>query len=312
MGKPTEEELELLTDEEREALEFDESSTEDEDAEDVPAPEEAEEDEPEDEEPEAGESEDDESEGGTSDEEPEDDEVPDDEPVEAVAPEGDSVPTVDFVPKPVTSLPDNIKTQIETQAAEINADLQAKLDELKTRYDDGEIDTVEYFDAASGVRDQISANKAEVRDTIRATWQEQEIAKQRWDAEQDAFFKMSPEYDAPVYKEGQLVAGNPILYGALDAACQKISREHPGLSGIDLLIKAKAEVDTLMGRKSEKVTSKRPKAPRPGRNVGDLQPAAAESTVGEFGHLDKLSGDALEDALDKLPAEKRDRYLQGG
>lgn len=314
MGKPTEEELELLTDDEREALEFDESATDG----DEPAaePKEEPQEEPEaDEEPEGeqkDEPEEEPKEGETDEPEGEDD-TPEADAEPESEPEKDEIPSVEFVPKPA-QLTDEVKAHIEAEASKVNAGLQQQLDELKTQYDEGEIDTVEYFDKASGIREEISANKSDVRENIRSQWQQQETERQKWDAEQDAFFKMNEQYDAPVYdKDNNLVKGNPILYGALDAACQKISRENPGLSGIDLLIKAKAEVDSAMGiqQKQSKAKSEKPKAPRPGKNVGDLAPAAAESTAGEFGYLDKLEGDKLEEELAKMPAEKRDRYLQG-
>jgi hypothetical protein len=304
MGKYTEEELELLTDDEREALEFDESAT---DGDDPPEPAEEPKDEPK-EEPEADEEQEveqkDELEGET--------EVEGEKQEEPPAENIDEIPKVDFVPKP-TQLTDEVKAAIKAEANKLNAGLQTQLDELKTQYDEGEIDTVEYFDKASGIREEISANKSDVRDHIRNQFQQQEVGRQKWEAEQDAFFKMNEQYDAPVYdKDNNLVKGNPILYGALDAACQKISRENPDLSGIDLLIKAKAEVDSVMGvQQKAKAKSAKPKAPRPGKNVGDLAPSAPESTQGEFGYLDKLEGDKLEEELAKMPAEKRDRYLQG-
>ena len=315
MGKYTEEELELLTDDERAALEFDESATDG----DEPAAEPKEEpkEEPEGEqkdEPEADEEEP--KEGETDEPEGEDDkpagetESDDGEPP---AESTDEIPSVEFVPKPA-QLTDEVKAHIEAEANKLNAGLQQQLDELKTQYDEGEIDTVEYFDKAISIREEISANKSDVRDHIRNQFQQQEVERQKWEAEQDAFFKMNEQYDAPVYdKDNNLVKGNPILYGALDAACQKISRENPNLSGIDLLIKAKAEVDSVMGiqQKQSSTKSEKPKAPRPGRNVGDLAPSAPESTQGEFGYLDKLEGDKLEEELAKMPADKRDRYLQG-
>lgn len=293
MGKPTEEELELLTDDEREALEFDESATDGDEPAEEPKEEPKEEPEADEEGP---------KEGETDEPEGEDD-----------TPEADEIPSVEFVPKPA-QLTGEVKAHIEAEASKVNAGLQQQLDELKTQYDEGEIDTVEYFDKASSIREEISANKSDVRESIRSQFQQQEAERQKWEAEQEAFFKMNEQYDAPVYdKDNNLVKGNPILYGALDAACQKISRENPGLSGIDLLIKAKAEVDSVMGiqQKQSKAKSEKPKAPRPGKNVGDLAPAAAESTAGEFGYLDKLEGDKLEEELAKMPAEKRDRYLQG-
>ena len=309
MAKPTEEEMELLTDEEREALDYDEDSTDGDEQEEV---EEKPEDKPEEEE---GDAEGDQEE--TDDKPDEQDDKPEEKPEESDEPElpeaatTDEIPVVEFKPKPVDLTPE-VKAHIDAEAKKVNADLDAQLAGLKEKYDEGEIDTVEYFDQASVIKEEIASNKADIRDAIRSQFMEQETSKQRWEAEQDAFFKMNAEYDAPVYKDNKLVSGNPILYGALDAACQKISRENPALSGIDLLIKAKAEVDTLMGRKVDKKDpAVRPSAPRPGRNVGDLQTAAPESTAGEFSHLDKLTGDALEDALDKLPAEKRDRYLAG-
>lgn len=290
MGKPTAEELELLTDEEKEALEIDENATD------------------EDEEPEVAEAEDEEPE--VEDEEPEPEVAKGEE--EPPAEEQQDI-KVDFKPKVDTKVPDDLRKQVEAEAKTLNADLEKQVADLKEKYDEGEIDTPEYVDQASQLRDQMQDNRAEVRDTMYSQWRQQQEASQRWEAEQDAFFKLNPQYDAPRYNDkGELEAGNPVMYGALDAACQQIARQNPNISGIDLLVKAKSQVDAELGRAPQKQGGK-PQAGRPkNTNLGDLPAAKQEDAgAGQFSHLDKLTGDKLEAELEKLPAEQRERYLAG-
>lgn len=323
MSKPTAEELEFLTEDELAALEIDENATDgDEEEEELP---EAAEEKPKDpapeEEPEKEEKatkdaeelpESDEKDEQTDDKEETDDSKDQAEEVE----EPGELPEVDFVPQISKELPDELKAKIDADAKELNADLEQKLAALKDEYEDGDLDAAEYFDQASAIRDQINENRLEVRDAVRNDYIEQQTAAQRWEAEQDAFFKLNSQYDAPVYDKdtGELKSGNPILYGALDAACQAISRREPKLSGVDLLMKAKAEVDKELGlaKAAEPGKDKRPSSRRPNKSLGDLPSVAPEDAgAGEFANLDKLSGDALEDALEKLPEDKRERYLAG-
>lgn len=319
MGNLTDAERELLTEDELAALEIDENELDEGEKETEAKPEDLPEPKKEEEPEKKPEAEDDPEKVEKPDQEivddPEkgadakDNDIPADEAAEV------EIPKVDFQPKIDTKMPDALKARIDEEAGKINAELEAKLGSLKEQYDNGDIDSTQYFDQTAPIREQISDNKAEVRDEMRSSWRDQQVSQQRWDAEQDAFFKIYPSYDAPKYEDNKLVSGNPVMYGALDAACTKVSKENPGISGIDLLIKAKAEVDAAMGVKpeaNEDKGGKKPSAERPGKTLGDL-PAAAKETAGEgeFAHLDLLSGDALEDALAKIPAEKRERYLAG-
>jgi len=330
-AKPTDAELELLTDEEREALEFDENATGSEKGEatelkpgEVQPGQEAAKPDPD-------------PKPGTEEEKPDPEKVPDEKPseppdkkpddevppkaadnLETLPPDADAeqpqVPKVDFVPKVGVAMPDEVKQRITQEADRANAGLVDQLKQLNTQYDEGDLDTVEYLEQADKVRLQINENRMDVRDTIRTQWQEESVSAQRWDAEQDAFFKIYPQLDAPKYAtNGNLISGDPVLYGALDAACAKVAKDNPGLSGIDLLIKAKGEVDASMGIKSAAAPGTRPSAKRPGKNLGDIPPAAPESVGdGEFANLDKLGGDALEDALSKMSSAQRERYLLAG
>jgi len=300
-SKPTEEELELLTEEERAALEYDEDATDGDDkivVDPVVDPEPK----PEDETIPAGEN--------VDVVPPADDGQVDTPPVAVVDP---VIPEVDFQVKTETVMPDAVKQHIDRQSEAANAALNGKLKDLQAKYDDGDLDMVEYLDQRDTVQAQISENRMDVRDTVRNQWQEQSAATQRWDAEQEAFFKIYPQFDAPKYgADKALVSGNSVLYGALDAACVKVSNENPGLSGIDLLIKAKEEVALSTGMKVAATPGARPSAQRPGYTLGDLPAAAAENVgAGEFASLDKLGGDALEDALGSMSPAQRERYLAG-
>lgn len=304
-SKPTDEELELLTEEEREALGYDEDATDgdDEVVDQVAEPKVEEDPAPTDEKPA--------DEEALADETPAEGQIDTPEAAEVVA--DLVVPEVDFTPKTETALPDEVKQRINEESDRVNAELTGQLKELQEKYDAGDLDMVEYLDQRGVVDAQINENRLDVRDTVRSQWQEQSVAAQRWDAEQEAFFKIYPQFDAPKYgADNALITGNPVLYGALDAACVKVAKDNPGLSGIDLLIKAKEEVEVATCIKVAGTPGARPSAQRPGHTLGDIPAAAAESVGdGEFASLDKLGGDDLEDALASMSPAQRERYLAG-
>jgi hypothetical protein len=62
----------------------------------------------------------------------------------------------------------------------------------------------------------------------------------------------------------------------------------------------------------EALAARRAKAGRPGISLAQLPEAGNEPEgEGEFSHLDRLSGMALEKALARMPLEQQERYLMG-
>lgn len=196
----------------------------------------------------------------------------------------------------------------------IRPDIQAKLDELDQKYDDGDITLKDY----NRDRDKIN------RDITYQNIQAREVAKTQkiWEAEQKHFLINRPRYLDKTLK------GNA-LYGALGEAVKTLEQDpkFSGIRGIELLIAADRAVSETFGLvKSEKPRGSevkpdkpagvkpkveaKPAAPLPdNKTLGDL-PNAAPMTVGDaFSYLDNLGGAELEAQLEKMTDAQRDRYL---
>jgi hypothetical protein len=135
---------------------------------------------------------------------------------------------------------------------------------------------------------------------------QQATADATWKREQSEFFGDHKEYKA-----------NDILYGALNTAVVKLATAHPTKSGSWVLKEAHRQVQAAFGRAPEpkKEPEVKPKPERPEvlkKVLGGLPNAANEDTgADEFAHLDGLSGEALEKALEKMPKAAQDKYAKG-
>jgi hypothetical protein len=135
---------------------------------------------------------------------------------------------------------------------------------------------------------------------------QQATADATWKREQSEFFGDHKEYKA-----------NDILYGALNTAVVKLATAYPAKSGSWVLKEAHRQVQAAFGRAPEpkKEPEVRPKPERPevlNKTLGGLPNAATEDTgADEFAHLDGLSGEALEKALEKMPKSQQEKYAKG-
>lgn len=165
---------------------------------------------------------------------------------------------------------------------------------------------------------------------IREAEQNDKMSKAFWDHEQQVFFDSHPEYfvtekDA---EGNDVMAPDVALTGALDGLVRKYARENPNKSGTWALHQAhKVVMEKFMKKETPVVETKAEQKPKvvehkkpvPSRQP-DLKsvpktlakvPAAADADVGkdtEFSHLDDLSGVEFEQALAKLTDDQRARY----
>ncbi len=203
----------------------------------------------------------------------------------------------------------------------ISNDIQLKLDELDKKYDDGDVKLTEYNRERDAINRQIinennTRNQA-IRDEAIAN-RTQTRADLVWRSEQATFFKTRPEYE---YLPEGTIKGK-ILYGALNEIVKSLDADpmNTGLSGMALLLKADKQVKEAFGtlQKAEdkspevkpKAPERKPPAPLPKtKTLADIPNAAPNETGGPYAGLDKLRGQAYEDALERLTPAQRDRYL---
>lgn len=182
-------------------------------------------------------------------------------------------------------------------------ELQDKLDELDEKYEAEEITLAEYNKERDAINRGIILQNIQARDAAKAGL--------IWEKEQAHFLR-----SRPVYLEKSLKGS--ALFGALGEAVKALGADpkYASASGIELLIAADKAVKEAFGMteatpaKPAEKREEKPAAPLPKhQTLGDVPPAAANSTDGAWAGLDRLSGQAYEDALEKLSPEVRDRYL---
>lgn len=179
-------------------------------------------------------------------------------------------------------------------------EIQDKLDELDEKFDAEEITRAEY----NKERDAINRN------IVMQNIQTREAAKSAltWEKEQAHFLKATP-----IYLEKTLKGS--AMFGALGEAVKALGADskYSSATGIELLIAADKAVKEAFGITETPPAAKvepKPAAPLPThKTLGDIPPAAPNSTDGAWAGLDKLSGEAYEAALEKLTPEQQSRYL---
>ena len=221
------------------------------------------------------------------------------------------IPPVDVVDppakvEPVVEAPVDKQQQAVRLPDDVAQVFKDELSALSGKFDEGDITMAEYLDA----RDKINRDiyNAEVEEGAKVT------AQEKWQEIQDAFFGTNPIY----LKDEQ-------RYEDLNACVKAIAQTPSGIKMGDAEVLAKAQKmeEAMNGGKpageikppaNPEGKEKAPKSPPPSNtNIGDLPAAAPNETgkVNEFAYMDKLSGTAYEDALEKMPEATRDRFLKG-
>lgn len=201
------------------------------------------------------------------------------------------------------------ETKLPTAGEEIvSPELQTKLDEIKEKYDSGDMPLADWI----AERDKI--NRQIIREnTIKSQSERDEaIEQQRWESIQAKFFEARPEY-------GDTSRGK-MLYGALNQAVKELSTqpENSGISGMVLLVKADKLIRKEFGigevikPEPAKPITKKPAAPIPDiATLSDAPNAAPAEVAGWITAIDNLKGEAYENALAKLTPEQKKRYEKG-
>jgi hypothetical protein len=200
-----------------------------------------------------------------------------------------------------------------------SAELTTKLEELEKKYDDGDIQIKEYNRERDAINRQITMKIYASAESAKETW----IADQTWKSEQREFFKYRPEYDL---KDPR----GKMLYGALNQTIKELDADpaNNGKSGMAILLAADKHVKTALGITSAKKEEPKVKEKSELERTTEEKPAAKDavkkdldasltevpqsgqmSVGGWMEELDAKRGQEYEDALEKLPQERKDQYL---
>lgn len=196
---------------------------------------------------------------------------------------------------------------VPTYQAQPVADYDAKLADLKSQFEEGDLTMDAYLQA----RDTLNLQRAKAEI---AAEQAQQAAQQHWQWEIDRFME-----DNGQYKD------DPILYAALDAAIKSLANksEHADRSGRWFLQEAHRQVQEKFTRPAAPAPASTGKAPTSPRATGVNAPpvlsqipsAGIEDTAAdEFSNIDQLfaAGKTMEGerALARLSADQQRRYLE--
>lgn len=312
----TQEDWDLLTDEEREALEEDEETEGDEDEgaeEEDTGEEESGEEESGEEDADEGEGEDEGDEESESDDDAGEEEEGDDKgEEEGQGEEEENAKADDYQPLLRADLPPDIEEKLEG--------ISTKREELDTQFDDGELTTKEYRQAMADLDKQERGIeqqqfKAQIAEEMR-----EEKARSEWLGTVRSFLDDNPQYEE-----------KPLLYDNLDRMVKELAADekNQNLTGEEILAKAHEKVYTELGLpvpgekqenkgegegegKNTKRRNKKPSKVPP--NLGDVP---ASDTVdptnsGKYARLDKLADsdpERFEAELAKLSDAEQERYL---
>ncbi len=286
MSKLTEEELALLTEEERDGYLDDEDDDEGEDGN-----------------------------GDEGDDDPQDDPtLAVDDPAAAAQAaandqagddQGDGAETKEeFTTQPKPLFNTEIPADIQAQRTEIDE----KEDALDKQFDEGDITFSEHKKALREINQQRNAlDRAELKAELAAEAYQTQIDNS-WQASQEAFFSAHPEFK--IDNEAKWAAFDQLVKNETKSVLDK-----GGAVGVPELERAYTKYKQAFN--IEAAAPKQAKAPSAKNegvippNLGKLPAATANDTDdGKFAHLDRLEGVAFEDALAKLSDAQRDEYLR--
>ena len=286
MSKLTEEELSLLTEEERDGYLDDEDDDEGE-----------------------------EGNGDEGDDDPQDDPtLAVDDPAAAAQAaandqagddQGDGAETKEeFTTQPKPLFNTEIPADIQAQRTEIDE----KEDALDKQFDEGDITFSEHKKALREINQQRNAlDRAELKAELAAEAYQTQIDNS-WQASQEAFFSAHPEFK--IDNEAKWAAFDQLVKNETKSVLDK-----GGVVGVPELERAYTKykqafnIEAAAPNQAKATGTKKESVVPP--NLGKLPAATANDTDdGKFAHLDRLEGVAFEDALAKLSDAQRDEYLR--
>ena len=196
------------------------------------------------------------------------------------------------------------------------AELEAQLKDLATKFDDGELDDADYNIEVRKIERAIARVEAKME------LAEEQIEAQNAAAEANQAKLMAQWEKAQVdffaKPENKAIAEDDAMFNSLDAHVKKILAAGNTPIG-DVLDLAK---HNLLAGIAKITGQKVPDAPKPNAKakapqvelpptLGNIPSAIPNADGDEFGYIDKLSGRKYEDAVAKLTPEQHERYLLG-
>ena len=199
--------------------------------------------------------------------------------------------------------------------ADLPADIEAQrtaLDEkeaaIDQQYDEGDILFTEHKQALRDINKQRNAlDRAELKAELAAEAYQTQIDNS-WQASQEAFFSAHPEFK--IDNEAKWAAFDQLVKNETKTVLDK-----GGAVGVPELERAYTKykqafnIEAAAPKQAKAPATKKENAVPP--NLGKLPAATANDTDdGKFAHLDRLEGVAFEEALAKLSDAQRDEYLR--
>lgn len=192
-------------------------------------------------------------------------------------------------------------------------EIKAEIEALDQQFDDADLSTKEYREKIASLTDERAKIDASIlREEIKQDVQKEENAK-AWGKAQDAFFAK---------EENKRFLDDENLLVALDSQVKKVARDTKNKSmGLDeILATARKNVAKSFGladakpvdNKDDRVAKpERPRRPDVPVDIGGLPPASTEKPAdGRFSHLDRLKGDALEDAVARMSDAEKEAWAR--
>lgn len=218
-------------------------------------------------------------------------------------------------PEPETEETQEEESQEEEKPSRLD-EIKDELSSLKEKRDDGDIDYSEY----EGQKDALDEEKQKL--TIKEEVDKQVFEQRQIDLHNLEVQKFKDLYDPLYNKEGfeKLKDDKKFdIYFRGKIADVLGTKEGAGKDyrwGIDKAIENEQKYNPSFGKTHVKDNPN----PKPGKKsksdvvipktLSDLP--SSEANIGdEFAHLDKLDGIEIEEALSKMPQEQADRYLEG-
>lgn len=221
---------------------------------------------------------------------------------------------VDLTPPPIPAwkAPENAEESLKA--------LEAKLEEVATKFDDGDIGAAEFHKQTNA----INAERANIVQAVERAQMAFEMRQSHFVNVAKAFIAKNPQYDPEK---------RPIMYNMIDAEVQRLQRESDDPFDPRLIAKAHKAIQKEIGATAEEPAGKPPAAKKPkGKPHPDLPDKSKKPKVpqtlaripadevedtdgGKFARLERLSDKdpiAYEEALAKMSPADRDRYLAGG
>ncbi len=201
---------------------------------------------------------------------------------------------------------------------EIPEAIQTELNSLSEKFDLGDITQREYDTQRDALNRKIVKHNIERNTTAKAEYESQKD-ELLWKKEQIFFLNSKPEYMASQTTDAMEKTKRNAFFGALVETVKTISKDpkNANLTGIEILVKADKVVKETFGIKPVEKKPVEKKAEKPAaklpdhKTLGDVPNAGAnnDGVDDTFAQIDKLTGEAYEQALERMKPEVREAYL---